>query len=374
MACIGYPYVAASQDLWLYTPRVINWTVPSAGSASIDFPSAWNPGSPLYGYRGSLQGITIRCRTQSADALTYLGGTSYAYYSTFNNPALPQNKWAFYNSYPMPVYMLGAKLGWTCAHCVASGSVVERDPAVTWDSVHGPGSLNYYLQVFEWMNKDNVIDNVRSPSQMLKGYTRDTPTDLYAGTDLLIVESVTPLTVEPIQVVDLRTLSPGSTVWELDSAMKIIRHKLVGASVYSQVGLTSQAVPNIPMGHVALQAVTPDGLTNVLIGHYLHDSGSVLFAEISPPTSAAAGDGVLGLVPAHMYTGGDFTSGNKQLYSEYTSFGRMGSGTPATRMINYAALKGDSFEAQPAKRQHTDFALQSTMDTILQKSLDILGI
>lgn len=128
------------------------------------------------------------------------------------------------------------------------------------------------------------------------------------------------------------------------------------------------------MGHVALQAVTPDGLTNVLIGHYLHDSGSVLFAEISPPTSAAAGDGVLGLVPAHMYTGGDFTSGNKQLYSEYTSFGRMGSGTPATRMINYAALKGDSFEAQPAKRQHTDFALQSTMDTILQKSLDILGI
>lgn len=363
MAGIGYPYVSAVQDLWLYEPRTVTW---NSGSSSgvFEYPIAWNPGSPLYGYRASLQGISLRWRIATASAATYLAPALYAAYAAINNPATPANKWAFFNCYPMPLYAVSKKFCWTCAHCF--GASGERNPTrIFRDTVFGPETLNDKLMVSKWMNKDNQITDTVQTDQMLPPFNVDTPQNFRSGFDLSLTELHNPLSFNPLTVVDVRSLRPGSTMWYIDSAMKIIRFRMDGA------GVKRRTVSSSPYSfdRVKATAMLPDGSAVASAYAYLHDSGSVFLAEIQPPSSPTAGDGVLGLVPWHQFLGGQLgETTDHENYGEFTAYGYQGSSPVYSNVRNYMSARFFPMPpAQKAKRQHSDLLLVSTLDRLVEK-------
>ena len=116
---------------------------------------------------------------------------------------------------------------------------------------------------------------------------------------------------------------------------------------------------------MVLQTVNPAGSANVNVYTYLHDSGSVCLVEISPPTSAAAGDGVLGLVAAHLYVGGAQFA--PEFYGGFEVPGDIGAQAELYDYRSYAEAIGSPMTVVAAKRQHTDFVLVNSMDRLLEK-------
>jgi hypothetical protein len=352
MALIGYPYSAASQDLWLYAPETI---VHSGGSTVVESPVAWNPGSPLYGYRRSLQGISLRKRYASNINLN-------ASYFQYNDPNDPANKWVYNNCYPMAFLAITRKHLFTCAHCYGRTVSAVRNPAQKWSgTVWTPNTLNDKLTAFKWMDSDNNISDSFETTQVIAPYGVDTTPPLTTDADVLLSELEGTLSFEPLQVVDFLNLAPNATMWLVDSTMKIIRMKTVSSSVgYSSVSGTSQE-------RLTVQSMLPDGSATAIVQFFLHDSGSFLLAEIRPPSSPAAGDGIMGLVASHVYTGGSFYS-PAGFYGELSAPGQWGSAPNPINIRQYTEDTG--FEMKPlihAKRQHTDLVLVNEMDRLLER-------
>jgi hypothetical protein len=356
MACLFYPYNATTQDLWLYENETI---VHTGGTTVVLKPVAWNPNSPLYGYRRSLQGISLRRRLVTSSAATYLSPTQYAQASAINNPANPANTWVFNNCYPMPVYAVSRKLMFCCQHCFASSGA--RNPTKKWSGgVFPVGSLNDKLMGFQWMDGDNNITDNISPANVIAPYTTDTSPSLVGGGDAAITELEGELSFEPMKMLDPRNLAPGATIWSVDSAMKIVRLKYLQSPISKQFGI------NEAREVYDFRIMLPDGSAESDAFYYLHDSGSVAFGVISEPTSAAAGDGVLGLIPRHMVAGGEF-KGTSVGYGEYPGYGAIASLPRGTNFRDYFAARGYPLDYVQAKRQHTNFALVSTCDRIVEK-------
>jgi hypothetical protein len=353
---IGYPYSAASQDLWLYADETV---IHTGGTTVVKKPVAWNPGSPLYGYRKSLQGISLRRRIATSAAVSQVPALSYNQFTPFNDPNDPANFWAYYNCYPMALYAVSKRLLFTCQHCYPSASGL-RNPAEKWSGTVFPvGSLNDKISAFEWMDKDNNITDSFSTADVLAPYDSNTSPALPTiNRDLSLTELPSDLSFEPLKIVNYLNLAPDATVWILDSAMKIVRSKIIKLGV-------APITPTMARDNMFLQTVNPAGSANVNVFSYLHDSGSVCLVEVSPPTSAAAGDGVLGLVAAHLVSGG--SSFAPEFYGGFEVPGYIGAQAEVYGYRSYAEAIGSPMTVVAAKRQHTNFVLVNSMDRLLEK-------
>lgn len=350
MALIGYPYSAATQDLWLYAPETI---VHTGGTTVVDSPVAWNPGSPLYGYRWSLQGISLRKRYATVSS------PNPAFFP-YNDPNDPANKWVYNNCYPMAFYAITRKHLFTCAHCYSRSTSAVRNPTQKWSgTMWTPDTLNDKLTAFKWMDGDNNISDSFETSQVLAPYGTDGAP--FSGADLVLSELEGTLSFQPMQIVDFLNLAPGATLWLLDSTMKIIRMKLTKAFVnYNQFINQSQE-------RLEVVSMLPDGSAPADINFFLHDSGSVLLVEIEPPSSPAAGDGIMGLVASHAFSGGSYFS-SAGFYAELSAYGYRGSAPNPINLRNYTESTGYAMKplVHP-RRQHNDLVLASEMDRLLER-------
>lgn len=364
MACIPYTYVPAQQDLFLYEDFLVTW---SGGSKTVKRAVAWNPTSPLFGYRKSLVGLCARHRTFS----TYCGASNQTNFEPFNafNDA---NKPAFFNSFPPRFITIGRLFMLNCLHCFTTGNV-NRDTSKRWE---GPGGFAVDSELaasmaFRWIDHDDTVLQEISPEDVILSFKQDpsfaalnTIKDSANGnSDVEICETLTDMLAPPIVLADIRTAGLNATAWMLDGSDKIIR-----------CGVTKAFVDS---GHdqYALQAQTPAGVAITsfpTVTQFLHDSGSLVLVEISPPTSVAAGDGVMGLMPAHVFSVGDFTTGTQTR----TGFGQLSAlGSFAASAVDsnlsireYCAFRGSAMPSMRMARVTDSIATEVKELEILDKA------
>lgn len=354
---IPYPYNPATQDLWIYEDHQISWTVPEPSTSVVKRPIAWNPSSPLYGYRRSLRGISARFRTFS----TFCSDPVAAVYAEYNNPALEANKPVYYNSYPMQFLVMSEKFMWACGHCF--NMLGARNPNYRFVGTGGytPGTFFESSMQFRWFDHDNSVIASVSPTNVMLGYSSDPPTNLdcnLSQCDLAILEFIGTVSVPPMQAVDARNMGVGQTLWILDSNHKIGRLRMVSAAVKSG------------RDQYRSQLLKPDGTEVPKNGQlFLHDSGSLLLAEISPPSSPEAGDGVLGVVPVHAYFATNFVDswyGSQRVgYGDFQAPGNIAGTLLPTNVFSYCAGRGSPLLPMRSARRTTALALQSVDAQIL---------
>jgi hypothetical protein len=350
---IPYTYDPATQDLWLYEDYTVNVTVPSPFTIAAKRPIAWNPNSPLYGYRKSIQGITTRLRT-----FTQFCGNSLAeFYSTWNDPALAVNKPVFYNSYPQHFVLISDRFMFGCLHCF--GQSGARNPAQFYVGNGGftAGGLNDAATMFRWLDADNNVIVTRSPSTVLRGFTTDTGYSLQCRSDLALFELSSTVTVPPVTVVDPRNFGKDAKMWLLDSNHKIVRLKQYNSYVAAGVDTYSST------------AVAPDGST--LPGTptvFVQDSGSFCLVEIKPPSDWNLGDGILGVIAAHMDLHDQFLAPSvpRVGYEDLTAVGTLAnSASVPTHLRDYCAARSSPMVALNQSWRQTALASQTVEQQIL---------
>ena len=291
MALIPYPYDAATQDIWLYEPHTITW---SSGTAEVFRPYAWNPSSPLYGYRYSLEGIVARYRTFSTAAVDW---TVVAPYLPFNDIKDPDNKPAFFNSYPPSGWLLNDVAIMCCGHCFDSQTAARAVQTV--EQWRGAGSYLNAVTLYRWIRGGGVIVDVPT-SQVLRPYGNDAGYQLWdSAGDMCFTELMSASSVTPLRLVDHRSAHAGDPAWFIDGSDKIIDARL-------GLGWT-----NIVNSHQTTESARYDKppAPALDIWAYLHDSGSYFIVPIKPPSDTALGDGIAGLMPFHLVSSGDFANG-----------------------------------------------------------------
>lgn len=301
MALIPYAYDPTTQDLFLYEDHTISWTLPTPGSLAVKRPYAWNPNSPLYGYRKSLHGISAPYRTFSMQA----SPAFISDYSVWNDPALEVNKPAFYNSFPPHSACVSPRFMLSCRHCI--GVTSDRNPSSrVVPSIYQADSYLASTLLFRFIRHDNQILDI-SPTDVIGLYVKDTSIPFPAAGqgpglsgDAAIGEFLSDQAIEPIMLTDAKYCGKGSTAWFVDGSMKIIR--MAWENSYTRGRL----------GNYQMSWRKPDGSdVPYPVAIYFHDSGSRIFVEVKPPTSASAGDGVLASLPNHLVNAADYHASPK---------------------------------------------------------------
>lgn len=299
MALISYLYEPALHDLYLYEDHPISWSDPP-GSLVVKRPYAYNPTSWLYGYRKSLQGLNAYYRTGT----TWSGLSSY-----FENEASsPNTQWVVYNTYvPLKGIFVSSRLGFNSEHWVQS--LVYRDPAYTYlpGPVFNPDGPLVASTNVRFIRHDDVVFDY-SPSQVIWQYRKVDPAfgdfSAISGNSSLVyadvaaIELTFDLPVDPVKVVDVSTLA-GQRGWMLDSNNKIIEIDFFGS------GYARGGNPGDYTVRTLRSAPDPTAIQSSVV-LFNHDSGSRLLVELEPPTSASAGDGVLGVVMSAVKGSNDF--------------------------------------------------------------------
>jgi hypothetical protein len=348
---IPYPYNPATQDLWLYEPITISWTFPSQGSATVYRPYAWNPNSLLYGYRKSLRGLTARLRVFGN---SNLDPTFFPY----NDPNDPVNKPVYYNSFPMSQKVIASRFMHMCAHCYTATGLSVRDPNKRLVDAGSGGHYpaNGYFDAllsesFRWLDSDNSLIQHIDPQDIIGPYNSDPAVlDAFAfGLDFTMLETSFDLLAPAVTYVDARTLPLGSTAWMLDSNHKIVRYAFRSQRVLSSVLEQTESFD---------AAVNPDGTPCAISPIiFLHDSGTHFLVEVSPPTSAQAGDGVLGFITEEISSAAWVTVMGEGLIAN----------TPPLKdykVLSYLALRGETVSLAQARNQGP-YASQTTEQQIL---------
>lgn len=284
---IGYPYDSVTQDLWLYQDLELSWALPEPGTMVVKQPYAWNPSSPLYGYRNSLAGISARLRTLDTGNPRLLYGST-APYDQYNQPSDPTKRPVWYNSFPMTFIMLANGFSVGCQHCYGFSN--PRNPS---NKLVGPGGYivggrfdSLFTASLRWLDGSGNLIFAADPERIIP-FASDTYQSIQfkMAMDLSVFECMDQSSVPPVIPVDARSLAYGQIAWLLDSNHKIIRLRSVRNYV------DSGSLKSL------FKSVNPDGTESpVDVEAFMHDSGSFALAEISPPTSAAAGDGIMGVV------------------------------------------------------------------------------
>jgi hypothetical protein len=290
---ISSPYNPATMDLWLYEDHQITWTSPSPGSLWVKRPYAWNPNSWLYGYRKSLVGINATYRTLETSSGSSVYGA--------NDASDPVNKPVFFNSFvPFKAKLISSRVMFTCNHW--NPALSYRNPSATYANQYAANSAFIAKTLVRFIDHDDTIYD-RTPADVIYPYRYVSPaygtnisvvTSTATVEDLAFCELATDAPVAPMQIVDPRTCPLGTPTYYLDSNYKIIPLQYDGAyrdAITGNVQYRSQYVATA-YGSVAA---------------FQHDSGSSAYMEIKPPTSAAAGDGVLGAVVSSELGSTDFT-------------------------------------------------------------------
>jgi hypothetical protein len=290
MSLIPYPYDASTQDIWLYEPHTVSW---STGTAGVFRPYAWNPLSPLYGYRHSLEGIIARYRTFSTAAVNYTGVTEYLPYNDINDP---YNKPAYFNSYPSSGWLMNDVAIMVCGHCFGAAGLSRSLDSMEayWG---GAGSYGNAVQLFRWIRGNGTIVDVPN-SQVLRVFSNDAGYNLQ-GRDVAWNELVSPTSVTPLRLVDNRGMHEGNSAWFIDGSDKIIpaRQGLGWYSTPYQFTQTKRYDKPLSLPDLRL---------------YLHDSGSYLIVSIKPPSDPVLGDGIAGIMGFHVLGANDFGWANPQ--------------------------------------------------------------
>lgn len=299
---IPYAYNPALHDLYLYEDFTFTH---SGGTSTVKRPYAFNPDSPLYGYRYSLEGIMACYRTFSS-CVQFTGGWP-AWALAANDLTLDVNKPARCNSWPPTLVVVHPKIAWACYHTFGfSGSQgFTRDTNLPFHSMSSIDSYVNKAHSFRWITGNNTIVDLTS-SDLYHPYTHDTAEardeqnaiSFPLISDATIVEAAAVYPINPVAIVDPSSIPIGADIWCLDGSMKIIALKKVisgihnfGFDVSSEYITTFQYVPTYAQYRVFVSMDCPDGSA------YMHDSGSTFYHEISPPSSPAAGDGIMGIIP-----------------------------------------------------------------------------
>lgn len=288
---IAYEYVPALHDLWLYEDHVVTWTYPTAGSLTVKRPIAWNPNSALYPYRKSIQAMPATYRVLTTFSNIYEYGV--------NLESNPVNRPVFYNSYcPWKAYFFSPTLGMQSEHWQTSSN--QRDVTKNFSNQYVAGSLFIATTLIRYISHDNVIHDLPLDS-MLWPYRLTSPAygSVYAfgsanQADVAICECPSGIPVPPLHLIDARTVRYGAPCWMVDSNFKVSELSWSGCWDIPGNGIEDYAIRT--------QAADPP------VQLFTHDSGSVAFVEIKPPTSAAAGDGLLGIVGVSVRSAGDLVS------------------------------------------------------------------
>ena len=288
---IGYPYNPSLHDLWLYEDHVITWSAPTPGSQLVRRPYAWNPNSWLYPYRKSIEAMPAVYRLLTTDS----GASEYG----SNLRSDPINRPVFWNSYcPWKAYFVSPTLGLQSEHWQATNTY--RDVSDTFGNQYLPNGAFVAQTLVRYITHDNQIFDL-SPSDMVWPYKFTSPAfgsvPVFGSAeinDCAAVECPIGIPVPPLKMVDARTALPNANTFYVDSNFKIVRVQFNQCNYFTFYPILQYRIKSF--------AYQPP------VQPFLHDSGSVIFIEISPPTSPEAGDGVLGLVTKPVIGADDFVS------------------------------------------------------------------
>jgi hypothetical protein len=297
---VNTTYIPALHDLYLYE----SYTTPQ-GFVTLR-PYAFNPNSLLYGYRYSLEGLMATYRTFSTTRYTYGFPTVLFDWRDFNAPTV-ENRAAFANSWPSAFRVLHKNVCFPCGHVIACPTLADRFPIQTMAQWAYPNLQDQCS--WRWIRGNNDIIDI-STSRMSKPYYFDSswpystmPISVPKDLDQPIVELFDDFPGNPLRYIDALTIPVGATCWIIDGSQKIVTGKLAFSGVQrenfgnrSWPFMTGMAGLNPPPNgaistHFACVVLDVDRQP---IPIYVHDSGSSYFFEIKPPTSVAAGDGILG--------------------------------------------------------------------------------
>lgn len=291
------PYNPVTQDLFLYEPYTVSWTTPTAGSVVVGRAYAWNPDCILYGYRGSLEGLSIPYRNFS----TAFGTAAQAPEVNAVNPlANPVNNPIWYNSYPPHQKFFSKRHLMWCAHAYGI-STMDRATVTgfTAADMYAAGGYLDAMLVLRFLDKNNnaavvAKNTVEYPYayDAAAGRTNVDPNDLpvaapSGSVDVAVSLSQSDFPFTPLTMTDLGSRD-------------------LGVCHYINAG-------NMTVQTLYLRSIGPQKLSNqtnlfggnwVTDGYYdsafTHDSGSSFCWEISPPSSSSAGDGVMGVQHGHI--------------------------------------------------------------------------
>ena len=311
MALIPYQYNATTDDLWLYrneqTVPYVNLEEQTVVS-TFKTPYAWNPGSPLYPYRRSIEGIFAPYRTFSTSAAEE--APIYADYLPFN-PGLVGRNPVFYNSYPPTRFLLNSRAVTICSHC--EGPPQFRDPTKTWRDFRGNGYLNA-VSPLRFIDGDDNQVNIPT-EDFLRPYSKDPAYPaglLISSNDRAWTELTYDIPIRPIQAVTLLDGCPqNAKAWYIDGSSKIIPAQC-HYGYYKDYAVS----PN-PSDARLLATSTAFSESGLPIQNYEHDSGSFCLVEVKRPTSAEAGDGIVALVLHMVYSTNDFVRPQSMSASDF---------------------------------------------------------
>lgn len=234
--------------------------------------------------------------------------TTPSYTSTYgaNSASDPINRPVFYNSYvPWKAYAFGRRTLIQSKHWQTS--LNYRDPTKNYGNLFTSGSSFIASTLVRWISHDNIVFDA-TPSDMLQPYMK-VPVAFGNGwangninlADAAITECAFDIPVAPFQMIDARTVPLGTKAFTCDSNFKIAELQWYGCAY--QVGFPNSFV-------FRTYFVQQSGATESPLW-FEHDSGSTVFVELKPPTSAEAGDGILAIVMFSLESGGDLLFGNR---------------------------------------------------------------
>jgi hypothetical protein len=257
-------------------------------------PVGWNPGSPLYPYRGSILGLTARYRTNS----TASTASQQAPYTAYNNPASSRNIPNFYNSYPPGFAVVSQRMMYGCRHCFFAMSARDTGKFLVGNGGY-PDSSAAALLSFRWIGIDDELIDEIEPEDIYLPYTSDGPNLPAMSSDSCCFESVRSLLVDPISIGDCTNIgAEQSNAWIVDGNDKVIKAKI-------RYAYNAGSLP-----YFRITTVDPSGNAPPIQPlEFLHDSGARIFVEVKPATDDAAGDGIVAMLPVHIVSPGYFTNG-----------------------------------------------------------------
>lgn len=303
------PYNPTTDDLFLYEDHVVSWTMPTSGSITLKRPYAWNPNSPLYGYRRSLEGICATYRTFS----TFYGGNPSTapvgtdpYECNQVNPYTdPTNKPIWWNSFPPTHRMISKRHLALCGHCFGVDNIDRTSVAgLNFSNLYAAGSYLDSVTVLRFIDGwDNPIELPKTQYEYPYAYdsangwpstgpnVKGTVSGIY-NNDMAISLGASDFQYNPLTCINAGSV-PSNAEW-----------------IYINAGnLTIQRMTNRATGgHYSAQRknqVTYHGMQTLYASQYdaafLHDSGSLFLYPIKEPSSVQAGDGIMGVAIGHVF-------------------------------------------------------------------------
>jgi hypothetical protein len=289
------PYNPTTQDLFLYEDLVISWTEPTPGTTTVKRPYAWNPNCPLYAYRRSLEGLVAPYRTFSTENIN-----PNPEVNAVNPKSNPVNRPMWWNSFPPTAKVISPRMMHWCAHAYGFDNPVygDRVAGQMLSTLYAPNT--YLSQVFKlrFIDGDNNITEIPLDQCELP-YSYDSTNGIVSpyGTgspwnnDVASAILSQTFPFNPVTLVDAGSISP--KVWTYINAGNMYMQEIYFRSVgFRNVVGASGGARNLRGNHVVY--------ANYYDQAFTHDSGSVFMTEIRPPTSAAEGDGVMGIALGHL--------------------------------------------------------------------------